>query len=261
MNLLIIQARMGSNRLPGKVLKPIVNNIPSLFLQWERISPSKLVDKIVVATSDLKQDDIIEQKCLEWNIPIFRGDEQNVLKRFYDAATLYQAKNIIRVTADCPLHHFKVVDWCIQQYHELKPDYFSNSNEPPTLEDGWDTEVFSFHALEMAYKKAQKKYEQEHVTPYIKQSNEFKCAYKKYLSDNPNTYKLSLDNENDYKLIQKIFHHFYPHLLFEVNEVVELLQSHPQLLEINQSSIINEGYIKSLKEESTTSHQNKQTKK
>lgn len=245
----IIQARMGSSRLPGKVLKPIVENIPSLYLQWERISPSQYLDKIIVATSTLPQDDIIEHYCNKWQIPVFRGDEQNVLKRFYDAASLYQADVVVRITADCPLHHFKVIDWCIQQFHQLQADYFSNSNQPPILEDGWDTEVFSFKALQTAYKKAQKKYEQEHVTPYIKESCKFKCFYQKYLSENPHTYKLSLDNENDYQLIQKIFHHFYPNLLFEVNDIIHLLNTYPEWLEINKNSTINEGYLKSIKEE------------
>lgn len=249
MRLLIIQARMGSTRLPGKVLKPIVEDIPSLYFQYERLSPTKKADKILVATSQLLQDDSIEALCTQWKIPVFRGDAQNVLQRFYEAASLYQPHTIIRITADCPLHHYKVVDWCVEQYETLQVDYFSNSNQPPVLEDGWDTEVFSFKALETAYRKAQKNYETEHVTPYIKQSGSFKCAFKKYLSDNPYTYKLSLDNENDYKLIQKIAQHFYPNLLFEVNEVVELLKQHPEWLEINKSSLINEGYLKSILQE------------
>ncbi|GAB4207621.1 MAG: glycosyltransferase family protein [Bacteroidia bacterium] len=249
MNLLIIQARMGSTRLPGKVLRPIINNIPSLYLQYERISPAKKVDKIIVATSDLPQDDIIEQFCNQSQIPVFRGDEQNVLKRFYDAALLYQADIVIRITADCPLHHYKVIDWCIEQFEKLQTDYFSNSNEPPVLEDGWDTEVFSFQALETAYKEAAKNYEKEHVTPYIKQSGKFKCHYQKYFSQNSNSYKLSMDNENDYKLIQTIFNHFYPNILFEVDEVVQLINEKPELLNINKTSIINEGYLKSIKEE------------
>jgi len=245
----LLQARMGSTRLPQKVLKPIIDNIPSLYLQWERISPSTKVDKIVVATSHLPQDDVIEHFCNQWQIPVFRGDEQNVLSRFYEAAVIYQADVIVRVTADCPLHHYKVIDWCIEQYQKLNVDYFSNSNEPPVLEDGWDTEVFSFNALRTAYFEAQKNFEKEHVTPYIKLSGKFKCHYQKYLSDNPNNYKLSLDTEDDYRLIQIIFKHFYPNIMFEVNEVVKLLQDHPHLLEINKNSIINAGYQKSLEEE------------
>lgn len=246
--ILIIQARMGSTRLPGKVLKPIVNNIPSLYLQWERISPANKVNKIIVATSNKPQDDIIEMSCNQWQIPVFRGDEQNVLSRFYNAATLYQADVIVRITADCPLHHYKVIDWCIEQYQNLHVDYFSNSNQEPILEDGWDTEVFSYEALTYAYQHAQKKYEQEHVTPYIKESRQFKCAYQKYIPHSPN-YKLSLDNENDLKLIQIIFQHFFPNLLFEVNEIVDLLKQHPHLLEINKNSIINEGFLKSIQQD------------
>ncbi len=251
--ILIIQARMGSSRLPGKVLQAVINDIPLLYLMYERISPAQQVDKIIVATSDLPQDDIIETQCNAWHLPVFRGDEQNVLRRFYDAATLYQADVIIRITADCVLHHFKVIEWCINQFLNLKADYFSNSNEPPVLEDGWDTEVFSFDALKTAYKNAQKKYEQEHVTPYIKQSGQFRCYYQKYISENKHNYKLSVDNINDFTLSQKIFQHFYPNLLFEVNEVVQVLQSHPEWLQINQDSIINERYIKSIQQENKNS--------
>lgn len=252
MTLCILQARMGSTRLPGKVLKPIVENIPALFLQWERISPSQKIDKIIVATSDLPQDDVIEAHCHQWQIPVFRGDEQHVLKRFYDAACLYQATTVVRITADCPLHHYKVIDWCVKQFEELQVDYFSNSNEPPVLEDGWDTEVFSFKALEAAYFHATKNFEKEHVTPYIKQSGKFKCHFQKYLSGNNINFKLSLDNENDYQLIQKIFQHFYPNLLFEVQDVVALLRQYPQWLEINKNSVINEGYLRSIRNEHNT---------
>lgn len=245
----IIQARMGSTRLPGKVLKPIVENIPSLFLQYERVSPSQKASKIVVATSDLPQDDVLEMFCNQHQIPVFRGDEQNVLKRFYDAATLYQSDVIVRITADCPLHHYKVIDWCIEQFEKTNADYFSNSNQPPVLEDGWDTEVFSFKALQTAYYEAQQSYEKEHVTPFIKNCGKFKCLYQKYLSDNPHHYKLSMDNENDYKLIQIIFNHFYPDILFEVNDVIQLIQNQPHLLDINKTSIINEGFQKSIRDE------------
>ncbi|MCX7729344.1 MAG: glycosyltransferase family protein [Bacteroidia bacterium] len=249
MKICIIQARMGSSRLPGKVLKPIIEDIPSLYLQYERISPSQKIDKLIIATSTLPQDDIIEYYCNQWQIPVFRGDEQNVLKRFYEAATLFQADTIIRVTADCPLHHYQVIDWCIEQFEKQQVDYFSNSNEPPVLEDGWDTEVFTYQALKTAYFEATKNYEQEHVTPYIKQSGKFKCIYQKFLSNNPHSFKLSVDNENDYKLIQSIFAHFYPNILFTVSDIIKLLKEKPALLEINKTSVINEGYQKSISED------------
>jgi spore coat polysaccharide biosynthesis protein SpsF (cytidylyltransferase family) len=246
MNLLIIQARMGSTRLPGKVLKNIIDNIPILHMQYKRISPSQKVNKIIVATSNLSQDDVIESFCTQFQIPVFRGDEQNVLKRFYDAASFYKADTIIRITADCPLHHYKVIDWCIDQFEKLNVDYFSNSNNPPVLEDGWDTEVFSFKSLESAYNEASKSYEKEHVTPYIKQSGKFTCHYQKYLSTNPNSYKLSVDNENDFFLVKKIFQHFTPDILFPVENILNLLKENPELLNINKTSKINEGYYKSL---------------
>jgi spore coat polysaccharide biosynthesis protein SpsF (cytidylyltransferase family) len=243
----LLQARMGSSRLPGKVLKPLINNLPSLYVQLKRVTPATKVNAFVVATSTLAQDDVIEDFCQNYQIPIFRGDEQNVLSRFYHAAVLHKADVVVRITADCPLHHYKVIDWCVEQYEKYGVDYFSNSNEPPVLEDGWDTEVFSFKALETAYYHAQKSYEKEHVTPFIKLSNQFTCKYQKYLSDYTEPFKLSLDNENDYKLIQQIFSYFHPDILFDVKDVLSFIKSNPQLLEINKSSVINESYYKDLK--------------
>lgn len=242
--LVIIQARMGSSRLPGKVLKQIRGH-SLLEIQQMRISPSQLVDKIMIATTTNVEDDAIEAFCSEKDIACYRGSDWDVLDRYYQAAKKFNPKNVIRLTSDCPLHHYKVVDFVIQEYMESGRDYFSNSNnEPDFLEDGFDVEVFSFKALETAWKEAKLLSEREHVTPYIKQSGKFSCGWKKYNSEYQ--YKLSVDSENDFKAVESIFNSFDSLTDFGMNDVLELLKSKPEILEINKESIINSGYHKSI---------------
>lgn len=244
MNVLIIQARMGSTRLPGKVLKTI-KGIPLLEIQNQRIKASKLVDEIIIATTTNTEDDAIETFCKEKYINCFRGSDWDVLDRYYQAAKKSNPTNVIRVTSDCPLHHHVVIDFVIEEYLKSGKDYFSNSNhEPDFLEDGFDVEVFSFKALETAWQEAKLLSEREHVTPYIKNSGKFSCGWKKYNSDYH--YKLSVDSDNDFKAVETIFNSFDTITDFGMNEVIELLKLKPEILELNKESVINSGYIKSI---------------
>ncbi len=244
MNLLIIQARMGSTRLPGKVLKKI-KGIPLLELQQMRIRDARLVDKIVIATTVNPEDDAIEQFCKDRAIQYSRGSDWDVLDRYYQAAKAHAPTNVIRITSDCPLHHHTVIDFVIGEYLKSGKDYFSNSNhEPDVLEDGFDVEVFSFEALETAWKEAKLLSEREHVTPYIKNSGKFSCGWKKYNADYQ--YKLSVDSENDYKMAEAVFSSFDSINGFGMNEVVSLLQRRPEILQLNKDSMINSGYHKSI---------------
>jgi len=244
MNLLIVQARMGSSRLPGKVLKQIKGH-SLLEIQQMRIKPSKLVDAIVIATTTNVEDDAIEIFCKEKNINYYRGSDWDVLDRYYQAAKKFNPTNIIRVTSDCPLHDHSVVDFVINEYLKSGKDYFSNSNhEPDFLEDGFDVEVFSFKALETAWNEAKLMSEREHVTPYIKNSNKFSCGWKKYHQDYQ--YKLSVDSENDFTAVEFIFDSFPTITDFGMIEVLELLKSKPEILKLNEESIINSGYMKSI---------------
>lgn len=244
MNLLLIQARMGSTRLPGKVLKQI-KGYALLELQQLRIKSTKLVDKIIIATTTLPEDDVIETFCKDKNILCSRGSDWDVLDRYYKAALPHQAKNVIRLTSDCPLHHHSVIDFVIHEFLNSKKDYFSNSNnEPDFLEDGFDVEVFSFNALETAWKEAKLMSEREHVTPYIKNSGKFSCAWKKY--NQAYNYKLSVDSENDFKAVETIFNSFDNISDFGMNEVIKLLKLKPKILKLNEDSIINSGYTKSV---------------
>jgi spore coat polysaccharide biosynthesis protein SpsF len=245
MNLLIIQARMGSSRFPGKVMKKI-NNLPLLKVLVNRISGSSYVNKIIIATTFKNEDDVIHSFCDENNIDVFRGSDWDVLGRFYSAAISMDSKpkNIIRICSDNPLLHSKVIDEVFNNYIKSGYDYFSNSNnEPDYLEDGFDVEVFSFRALETAWKNAKLLSEREHVCPYIKKN--FLCGWKK-VNQNYN-YKLSVDTENDYNLVTQIFNELNHHKDFSLEEVVQLLKEKPYLLDINKESRINSGYLKSLR--------------
>ena len=245
MNLLIIQARMGSTRLPGKVLKTI-RGYSLLELQQIRIKQCKLVNEIIIATTTLKEDDAIEGFCTERNIKFYRGSDWDVLDRYYNAAKKYNPKTIIRITSDCPLHHHTVIDFVVNEYLKSGKDYFSNSNnEPDFLEDGFDVEVFSFKALETAWKEAKLLSEREHVTPYIKQSGRFTCGWKKFNTEYH--YKLSVDSQEDFNAVEKIFDSFNSIADFGMNDILQLLKNKPEILELNKGSIINSGYHKSLK--------------
>ena len=247
MNLLIIQSRMGSSRLPGKVMKRI-NDTPLLQILYDRILNSSFTDKIIIATTTNKEDDIIRDFCDDNNIDFYRGTDWDVLDRFYQTAISQEIKpnNIIRICADNPLLSYDVIDKVFNNYIKSGKDYFSNSNqEPDYLEDGFDVEVFTFEALVFAWKNAKLLSEREHVSPFIKKN--FACGWKKvHKSYN---YKLSVDTENDFLLVKQIFKELENSKDFSINEVVDLLIKKPHLLDINKESKINSGYLKSLKDD------------
>lgn len=241
----VIQSRMGSSRLPGKVLMDI-HGKTLLERQIERISPSRLLDKIIIATSTNSEDDALETFCKERNFQYFRGSDWDVLDRFYQAikTIVPEAKTIVRICSDNPLLSHQVVDEVVANYLQSGKSYFSNSNqEPDYLEDGFDVEVFSSEALEDAWKNAALLSEREHVCPYIKKH--FSCAWKKTHADYH--YKLSVDTEDDLNLVRSIFEKLGPETDFSIHAVVDLLQAHPELIDLNKDSSINSGYQKSLK--------------
>lgn len=247
MNLGIIQARMGSTRLPGKVLVDILGK--SLLEHCvSRLSHSKKIDKWVVATTTETADDSIEEACKSLSIDCFRGSEWDVLDRFYQTAiSQKETPNlIVRICCDNPIHHGEVVDYAINQFHLFGTEYFSNGNEGPFYsEDGITTEVFTFDSLKKAWEESKLLSEREHVTPYIKKSGKFSCAWRKYSSDY--TFKLSVDTPNDLTLCQTIFTELGDN--FSIDELISFLQKKSSLLKINEDSVLGEGYLKSIKED------------
>jgi len=225
----IIQARIGSTRLPGKVLREVVGK-PLLQHMLERVSRSEFVDKFVVATSTKPADDAIEELCLRIGVICYRGSESDVLDRYYQCATSFEPmpRHVVRLTADCPMHDPKVIDFVVQKYLNARVDYATNSF-PPLYEDGFDVEVFSFATLEAAWRCATTHHEREHVTPYIRESSEFTRLEHKYVSDY--AYKLSVDTLSDSELTKSIFERLYrPEHVFTMNDVVRLLKNEPSLL-------------------------------
>lgn len=243
--LIIIQARIASTRLYGKVMKEICG-FPVLWHVVNRVKKSKYATNIIVATTNNKEDDAIYEYCKENNIVVFRGSSSDVLDRYYQCAKKNNCENIVRITADCPLHDAKVIDKVISTYLDGNYDYATNAFEY-TYPDGLDAEIFTFDALAEAWRKAKLASEREHVTPYIKKNNKLKkinvIADKKYP-----IYRLTIDCPEDYKMINAIYDGIGK-LDFGLDETVGFLKQHPQIVEINNSYEPNEGYVKSLQED------------
>lgn len=235
----IIQARFGATRLPGKVLMK-VGGVSLLERVVNRVKPAKLVDKIVVATTDEKKDDKIAAFCRRRNIAFFRGSENDVLDRFYQCALRYPGYGAIaRITADCPLIDSKIIDKVIKLFFQKNADYASNVI-PPTFPDGLDVEVFSFDVLEKMWKNATKQHEREHVTAHVRDNpQKFKIANlsnKKDLSK----IRLTVDYKEDIKFIE--------HLLkllpknFRSKEIMKALDKNTGLADINKKYGRHDGY-------------------
>jgi len=231
----IIQARMGSTRLPGKVMMDIIGR-PMLWHVGNRVSNSRLVDKIVVATSITKQNDCIESFCKKNEIDFYRGSEENVLDRYYQTAKNFKADIIARITADCPLIDPEVIDKVILSYLNNRNFFDGTSNTiDRTYPRGMDVEVISFEALKKCWKKADEQYQKEHLTPYIYEHSEIfnlkNVKHEKDLSD----LRLTVDEEKDLELIRKIYSKLYKEDdIFYLNDIIKLFKENPELIAINK---------------------------
>lgn len=225
----IIQARMGSARLPGKILKK-VNGVALLGYQVGRVRKSRLLDKIVVATSVLDKDDVVEEFCKKNNIECFRGSEDDVLSRYYECAQKYNADIVVRLTADCPLSDPKITDDTIKFYIDTKVDYVANTVPPETSKypDGFDVEVFSMKALKKAYEEASNPHDREHVTFYFwKYNNGFKTA-QLYNSKNYSKYRLTVDYPEDFEVVEFVIKELKKRKSFgHIDEIIEILDTNP----------------------------------
>lgn len=227
---IIIQARMGSTRLPGKIMKKILNK-PMIEYLIERASKSKMIDDIIVATSDTKENKELIDFLKAKSVKYFIGDENDVLSRYYYTAKKFNIDNIIRVTADCPLIDATIIDDTVKKYYKDKVDYASNIF-PRSFPKGLDTEIFSFNSIEKAFNEANSLYDREHVTPYIRESGKFDISNISYEKDY-SYLRLTVDWEEDFKLISKIFNQFKPNIFFNWLDVVDELFKNPELIQIN----------------------------
>ncbi len=234
----IVQARMGSSRLPNKVMKPI-NGIPMIELLLSRLAKAKQLDQIVVATSQNPRNAPLVKHIKQIGYACEQGDENNVLDRFVQTMRIHQADIVVRITGDCPLVDPNLVDAMVSQFQQLDIDYYSNSN-PPTYPDGLDIEVFYAAALEKAWSETNDPFDCEHVTPYLRSSSQFKTAAMQYHED-LSQLRWTVDEMDDFTVIKHIFDYFAPNTDFSWQEVLALQKQQPQLFTNNQYLLRNEG--------------------
>jgi len=235
----IIQARMDSTRLPNKVLLnlPYDSKITVLENIVERARMSRFLKEIIIATSNKKEDDAIENLSKKIKTPCFRGDKHDVLSRYYQAAKKYELNHIVRLTGDNPCIDIDIIDHAVSFHIKENNDYTATKNYPA----GLNAEVFSFSALEAAHKNASRDFEKEHVGPYIYKSNpkKFKINFleaKKELK-HPEI-RVTLDTEEDYALLCAVFDHLYRgNNFFRIKDIVKLFKQKPWLLMINKKIV------------------------
>lgn len=234
----IVQARMGSTRFPGKVMR-VVDGVPMIGLLLGRLKKASLIDQIVLATSEASQDDPLADYARQLGYVVYRGSEEDVLDRYYKAAKLVKANVIVRITGDCPLIDPSLVDEVISNFFSLGVSYASN-REPPTYPDGLDAEVFSFEILSEAWVKANTRYQREHVTPFIIENTKLNQVNLTHSTDLSGV-RWTVDEIDDFELIQRIFKSFHPRHDFGWLDVLGLCREYPDLFTGNQHLVRNEG--------------------
>lgn len=234
----IIQARMGSTRLPGKILLPLVNE-PLLLKMYERVSYSELAGEIVVAITEEESDNELYKLCQQNNIKVFRGNTLDLLDRHYQAAKKYNAKAVIKIPSDCPLIDPEIIDKVILYYINNKEmfDFVSNLH-PPSYPDGNDVEVMSFETLENAWINAKKDFEREHTTPYIWENpDQFRIGNVLWETglDYSMTHRFTIDYNEDYEFIKRVYNELYDkNKRFGLNDILNLLDEKPEIKMINE---------------------------
>jgi spore coat polysaccharide biosynthesis protein SpsF len=240
MNLAILQARMSSNRLPGKVLKAIVGK-PMLELHIERIKRAQNIDKLIVATSNNSEDEAIAQFCQRIGVECYQGSLDNVLERFYLASQQHPASHIIRLTGDCPLACPQTIDQVIAKHIEEQNDFTSNA-VPHTFPDGLDVEIMTAAALQLAWQQATTAYHKEHVTAYLYQHPELFKTARLISPVNLNQQRWSVDYPEDFALVAFVYEFLYAsNPQFDTAAIIELLAQNPDIFALNQQ------YVNSLK--------------
>ncbi|AUG56266.1 cytidylyltransferase domain-containing protein [Acetivibrio saccincola] len=224
----IIQARTGSSRLPGKVLKEICG-LPVLVHVINRVKQAKKVNEIIVATTDKASDEVIVDISEMENIKVFRGSEEDVLERYYKTALHFKSDIIVRITSDNPLTDHRLIDKIVENLIIHNADYSCN-NMPSTYPYGLDCECFTFQVLEEAFFNAKDKYEREHVTPYIRENKElFKIVSIKG-NDNYSHLRWTLDTQEDYNHIKEIFENLYhKNKYFLTEDIIQFLQENKRI--------------------------------
>jgi spore coat polysaccharide biosynthesis protein SpsF len=229
----IVQARMGSTRLPGKVLKDLEGET-LLARVVNRLRRARLINEVLVATTDRAADDAIVKECRSLSVLVSRGDQDDVLDRYFRAAQLAKAEVVVRVTSDCPLIDPEIADKTIAAFLEASPDYASNALMR-TYPRGLDTEVMSVATLGRAWQGARKRYEREHVTPYIyEHPAEFKLLSVTGDADY-GSHRWTVDTPEDLEFVRAIYIRLKDNPTFAWRDVLDLLDREPELMELNRS--------------------------
>lgn len=241
----IIQARMGSTRLPGKVLME-VNGKPLLAYQLDRALKSKKLDKVIVATSTLEKDDSIEKFCTDYNIDCFRGSENDVMSRYYECAKRYNPDAVVRMTADCPLIDPEIIDVVVQKYEDDNVEYCANTVPPETSKfpDGSDIEVFSMKALEKSNKSVQDEHRREHVTFQFWQDDNYSSS--QYMQEKDwSKYRITVDYPEDFEVVEFILNELKNKKIFgSLDEIINIIDNNLEIKEKNSQYFFGQGWDK-----------------
>ncbi|MBH41269.1 MAG: acylneuraminate cytidylyltransferase [Candidatus Magasanikbacteria bacterium] len=244
----IIQARMGATRLPGKMMKDLLGK-PVIAHVVDRVRLCKNVDNIWIATTENDLDDVLYNWAKDNSVNCYRGSEKDVLDRYYRAAKKANTDTIVRITGDCPLHDPETIDRVISEFTS-ESDYVSNIH-PPTFPDGLDVEVFSFSSLEKAWQEAKLASEREHVTPYIWKNPHIFRMKNVENDEDLSQYRITLDTKEDLLLIKTILEYIDKTSILRYNmaTVVDILKNDNDMLLINSKFERNEGYVDSVRDD------------
>lgn len=242
----IIQARLGSTRLPNKIIQLLDQKSTVLDYVINQTTNSKLIEKIIIATTNLVEDDVILKTVSKKNLDYFRGDSNDVLDRYYQCAKRFSLSTIVRITSDCPLVDPNIIDDSIKFFKNNSFDYVSNVH-PQTFPIGIAVEVFSFKSLQKAWKNAKLPSEREHVTPYLYNNKKFNIYNLEY-STNLTSIRITIDRENDLKLVRNVVSKIKNRPIL-LSDIVKLHNEDPKMFKLNLDYDINEGYLKSLKDD------------
>jgi spore coat polysaccharide biosynthesis protein SpsF (cytidylyltransferase family) len=240
----IIQSRMGSSRLPGKVMADILGK-PMLSRVVTRVSRAGRIDLVTVATSTRASDDPIAEYCAGANIPCFRGSEEDVLDRIYRAASHFKANAVVRITADCPLHDPDVIDERVRILLEEDADFVSGGLLETTFPEGLAAAAFWMEVLERTWREATLRSDREHVTPYIFRNPEVFRLRIVCLEEDLSHLRWTVDEPRDLEFVRAVYAHLGD-TDFRMKDILDLLQKHPEMNRINAGIKRIEGYFKSL---------------
>lgn len=244
----IIQTRMGSTRLPGKVLKNLEDDKPVLYFVLKQLQECKMIEKFVIATTTLEEDSKIVDYSKELGIDCFRGSSENVLERHYQCAKKFSMSTIVRIPSDKPLIDPTIVDKTIEFFKEKSLDYVTNFFSKPAYPSGSEVEVFSMNGLENMWKNAKLPSEKEHVTDYfMNHKNDFKISHIAN-SEDLSHMRWAIDRKEDLELVRKIVSRIQKRPIL-MNDIVNLLKNDLELIKINENVSRNEGELKSMKKD------------